>query len=168
VIWKRQGQEFSRMLVSLRSALDKLPAQTLAVIWPDERFPLLEETIPYVLQPPVNSVDLYVRDNLVADNNLRGPALSDWWQETKGALASELAGPPDEEIQIQLLTWEKVSNSLRQTTRRLPRRFLEALITRSLGGPVETVNSIGEDEATKLVGALARSVSEGGCAPVRK
>jgi hypothetical protein len=158
--WPSRGEMSAKETTALRAAVDAVPKQTLVVIWPGRSFPFLDETLPYPLQPPFASADLYARGNIVADPYLYGP-LAEWWEITKPALSYELAGPPDELVELCVLAWDERGNALQRRARALPRRLLRDCVRRSLGAPIETVNSVGVAEAKGLVEALAGLVSSG-------
>lgn len=156
----RRGQTSAIETTSLRSALATVPKQTLILIWPGKNFPFLDETFPYPFQPPFNSEDLYDTRSIVADRYFYG-SRSAWWVRTKMALSNELAGPPDQQVEIRQFDWDVQTSSLREKRGSVPRGFLRACVTQSLRGPLEQADSLPEAEAEHFVGTLTRLVLQG-------
>lgn len=162
--WARKAEVSARGTAQLAAALGDMPKQTLVVVWFPRESSATEfwdENLPYSLQEPFSPTDLYSRAHIIELPDIYCCPLPQWWEKTKPMLGAELAGAPDEQIEIHLFAWDKRSSCFQTKTRVLPRELLRAYITKSLGGPLETVNSLGEAEANKLVEALARLVSEG-------
>ena len=137
----------------LRAALEIVPPQTLVVIWPGEDFQFLEETFPHPLQTPFDKEDLYGRGNIVADPILCG-AQSEWWKVTRSAISTKVSGPPDEMLEILLLSWDVRTSSLKQERHNVSKKLLRTCVTRSLGSPLEQAEPR-DAESGKVVEALA-------------
>jgi len=158
--WARVGEISRRMTEQFSTAIADVPKQALVII-PDAE----DNSLPYPLQTPFASTDLYSRVRIIELPYACAFPLSQWWKKTKLALGTEMAGRPDEAIEIYLLAWDERSGCLQQRKRMLPRGLLRACVIRSLGGTLETVDSLGYSEGGKLVESLARLVSEGGQPP---
>jgi len=155
--WVRKGETSRRMTAQLAAALEQTPKQALVII------PVAQElSLPYAMQAPFTSTDLYSRVCIIEGPGTYGRLLPDWWEKTRQGLTAALAGPGDAPIEIHLFAWNEGSNSLQRKKRVLPRRLLQAYVAKSLGGPVEAVNTIQEGTPERLVQALARLVLEGG------
>jgi hypothetical protein len=162
-LWKdntqraREGEIWRRMTAQMAAALEEMPKQALVII------PVAEELyLPFALQTPFASTDFYSRVRIIEDPVTYCLPAPRWWEKTRLALAPEWAGASDEPIEIHLLAWDVGTDSLQRRTRVLPRARLRAYVTKTLGGQLETVNSITVPQGSKLVQALARLVAEGG------
>jgi hypothetical protein len=156
----RRGEVSASGIAQMAAMLGAMPKQTLVIIqFPEEAF------LPFALQRPFTSTDLYSRVRVIEFPQMCGWPLPQWWENTRQMLGAELAGTPDEQIEIQSLAWDERNNTLQGGKRFLPRRLLQACVTESLGRPLENVNSLGDEKARKLVEALARLVSEGTSPP---
>jgi hypothetical protein len=166
-LWKenthgaRRGEMSAKMTAQLRAALEDVPKESLVVIWPGESFSALGDALPYSVQAPFTSTDLCARVHIVPGGYLYGRA-PERWEKIRLALSVKLAGPPDEQLEIHLLTWDELSSSLQRRKRVLSRSLLQASVTKSLGGPVEAVGSVPYPQPDNLVKALAGLVAEGG------
>jgi hypothetical protein len=161
--WAHIGEMSARMTAQLASALESVPKGSMVVIWPAEN-PLMAtgwgEVLPFAVQMPFAPTDLYSSLHIVEapDLSLRpGPP---WWEKTRPMLDAELTGPPDGQVEIYLLSWDEQSKTFQQKKRVLSRKPLRACVTESLGGPVESVDSLAEAEENRLVEALAKLVLE--------
>ena len=161
-LWKQNkqdahmGEVSERIAAQLATALRAMPSQNLVIIREPEEY-----IMPFVLQPPFTSADLYSRARIIEFPSAYCCPLSTWWEKTRLMLGMELAGAPDAPIEIHLLAWDQRRNSLEHKRRVLPRGLLRTCVTTSLGGPLEAVNSVGQAQANRLVEALARLVAEG-------
>jgi hypothetical protein len=157
--WAHEGEIRRRMTAHMAAALEEMPKQALVII------PVAEELLlyfPYAMQPPFTSTDLYSRVRIIEDPGTYCLLPPRWWEKTRRGLTPEWAGAPDALIEIHLLAWDGGSNSLQRKTRVLPRARLRACVTKTLGGQMESVNSITFAQGNKLVEALAQLVAEGG------
>jgi hypothetical protein len=142
----------------LAAALKVMPRQTLVIIPRGNEY-----FFPYALQTPFAPTDLYSKVRIIEHPDLyyfrESPR---WWEKTKQVLGTEWAGPSDEPIEIHLFAWDERRKSLEHKRRVLPRGLLRTCVTKALGSPLEAVASLNPPEASRLVEALARLVSEGG------
>jgi len=165
--WVSIGELTARRRGQLEAALADIPKAALVVItlppgsisgdagWDGM-------SLPDAMQPPFTSTDFYSRARIVQTFEMDCCSLSQWWNRTKLALTSELAGPSEENFEIHILAWDVPSDSFRVRRRVLSKGLLRASLTQSLGGSVEAVNDIQKDSADQLVRDLARLVSDGG------
>jgi hypothetical protein len=139
------------------AALEDMPKQALALVW----FPRDSLVLPYTLQEPFTPTDLYSRVRIIESLMAYWGSLPQWQGKTKQVLAAELTGAPDERIEVNVLAWDEWSNSFQRKKCTLPRKQLGAYVTESLGGPLQTVDSIEPAEADKFVRALMLLVWQG-------
>lgn len=170
-VWKgdteeaRKAQLRARVMGQWAAALEDVPRQTLVILPASSgmRTPdAFEETLPYALQEPFRAADLYSRARIIEGPDAYCGGLAHWWKKTKVVLAAELAGSPEEAIEVDLLAWDDRTNSSQRKKRVLPKKLLQACVTQSLGKPMEEVGPLGWTESRKLVEALAKLTLEGG------
>jgi hypothetical protein len=147
----------ARARAELVAALEDMPKQALALVW----FPRDSLVLPYTLQEPFTPTDLYSRVRIIESLMAYWGSLPQWQGKTKQVLAAELTGAPDERIEVNVLAWDEWSNSFQRKKCTLPRKQLGAYVTESLGGPLQTVDSIEPAEADKFVRALMLLVWQG-------
>jgi hypothetical protein len=167
-LWKenaeyaRIGNMSERMAAQLVTALAEVPKESLVVIWPAESYLAAsgwgEEILPYAAEPPFAPTDLYSIVRIIEHPGMSCCGVSIWWEKTRGVLSAELARPEDEQTEIYLLAWDERSNSFQQKTRLLPRGLFRAYITKSLGGPLQSADFLGDAAANAFVEALAKLV----------
>lgn len=151
------GKTSARGMTQMAAIIMTLPKHTLVIIqFPDSVF------LPFALQRPFTSVDLYSQARIIEFPSMSGYPLPQWWGKTKQTLQAELADAPDASREIDLLAWDEQSQSLRLQKRVLPGRSVQACVTESLGGPVGSIDSVSDQEADELVKALVRLVLQGG------
>lgn len=161
-LWKdnaqfvRSGEMSARATTQMAAMMGATPKQTLVIVQFRE-----EEFLPFVLQEPFTSADLYSRVRIIEFSDMCDCSLPQWREKTKQILGAELAGAPDVPLEINLLAWDEQSQSLLQRKRVLPRGLIQACVTESLGGPVDSLDSVGDAKAYKLVEALGRLVLDG-------
>jgi len=169
-LWKENteyahiGQMSKRMTGQLVDAVAGVPKQTMVIVWPGESSLVSsgwgEEILPFALQPPFAPTDLYSGVRIIEHPDMSCCGVFEWWKKTRPVLGAELARPQDEQVEIYLLAWDEQNNSFQQRMRVLPSGPFRDCVTKSLGGPLESRDSVGEGEAHKLVEALAKLVSE--------
>jgi hypothetical protein len=169
-LWKgnaeyaRIGNMSERMAAQLASGLAEAPKESLLVIWPAESYLVRsgwgEEILPYAVETPFAPTDLYSRVRIIEHPDMSCCGVSIWWEKTRPVLAAELAGPPDESVEVELFAWDERSASFLRRHRALPKELLRACVTKSLGGPAETMDTVGGAQADRLVEALAQLVLE--------
>jgi len=160
----RIGNMSERMAAQLVTVLAEAPKEGLLVIWPAESYLVTsgwgEEILPYAVQTPFAPTDLYSRVRIIEHPNMFCCGVSIWWEKTRPVLAAELAGPPEEPVEVELFAWDERSASFLRQHRALAKELLRACVTSSLGGPVEKMDTLEDAEARRLVDALARLVLE--------
>jgi len=166
--YARIGNMSERMAAQLVTALAKVPKESLVVIWPAESYLITsgwgEEILPYAVQTPFAPTDLYSRVRIIEHPEMSCCGVSEWWEKTRPVLGAELARAQDEQMEIYLFAWDVRSNSFQQKTRVLPRGLFRAYVTKSLGGPLESTDSLGDAAANTFVEALAKLVLGSGLA----
>ena len=157
--WALRAQCSTALAADLRSAVQVLPQHTLIIMPPSEDVrAVLDGALPYLLQEPFEPVDLYSRARIIEDPIIY---CCPWWEKTRLTLAAELAGPPDEQIEVFLLGWDEQHQSVQQRRRALPRRALQECVTKTIGKPLASADSLDFAGANKLVETLARLVLDG-------
>ena len=161
--WARKAEVTERGTAQLARALVNMPRQTLVIVWfpPDTPFmSMWDENLPYALQEPFRLTDLYSQARLIEPPGTFCCPVPQWWGKTRGVLAAELAGPPEEPVEVELFAWDERSTSFLRRHRALPKELLRACVTKSLGSPAEKMDTIEDAAANRLVDALARLVLE--------
>jgi hypothetical protein len=156
--WARKAEVSGRGTSQLARAMMEMPRQALVIVWfpPDTpSMSIWDENLPYALQQPFRTMDLYSPSRIIELPGTFCCPLPQWWGKTRGALAAELAGPPDGSVDIELFAWDERSTSFERKQRAVPKSLLRACITDSLGGPLETADTLEERKANMLVKALA-------------
>jgi hypothetical protein len=161
--WARKAEVSERGTAQLAAALVNMPRQALVIVWFPPDTPTMStwaENLPYAFEEPFRPADLYSQARLIEPPGTFCCPVLQWWGKTRGVLAAELAGPPEEPVEVELFAWDERSTSFLRRQRALPKELLRACVTKSLGGPMETMDTIEDTEANRLVGALARLVAE--------
>jgi hypothetical protein len=159
--WARKAEVSGRGTSQLARAMTEIPRQALVIVWFPSDTPTVsiwDENLPYALQPPFQTMDLYSPSRIVELPGTYCCPLPQWWGKTQAALAAELAGPPDESVDVELFAWDERSTSFKRKRRSVPKSLLRACVADSLGGPLETADTLEERQANMLVAALARLV----------
>jgi hypothetical protein len=162
--YARLGKMSARMSTQLATALAAAPTDRLVIIWPADSYLISsgwgEEILPYSGQTPFAPTDLYSRLQILEHPDMSCCGLPEWWEKTRPLLSSALAGASDGQIEIHLLSWDERSSSFQAKQLALPRERLRTSITQSLGGSIEASDSLGDEQAGKLLEALKRLVFE--------
>jgi hypothetical protein len=164
--WAGTWRETLAVPPQLVAAVAGLPKQTLVIVWyaesglPTSR--VSEEYLPYALQPPFTHTDLYSRMRIIEAPEMYCCPLPQWWEKSRSVLAQELAGAPDDLIDIDLFAWDWQSCTFQSKRRIVPKSLLRACLVKLLGGPAETSKLLSPDSADRLMEALARLVMESG------
>jgi hypothetical protein len=162
-LWKEDAQwarkaEVSRIgTAQLATVAARMLNREMVVVWfPSEASATesWDENLPYSLQEPFQSADLYARADIVEDPDIYCCPVDHWWAKTKPMLRGELAGPADGQVEVELLAWDKGSSSFRTWTRILSRGALRQLVNRGLGEPLEHAEDIDDPQAKMLVSQL--------------
>lgn len=166
--WARQAEESANANAHLATALEVIPKQSMVIIWPIAS-PLVTYSwggmYPFALQRPFTSTDLYFTARIIEPPDMYCSPNAGWREKTQLALSAQLAGPLDDELEIDVLAWNERGHSFQRKKSVLRRRLFQAYVTKSLQGPVEKVMSLTRDvEANTFLEALARLVSESSAA----
>jgi hypothetical protein len=112
------------------------------------------------LQEPFSAEDLYTRTQVIEVPELYC-CLDQWWNKTMRVLSNELTGPPNELLAIHLLRWNERSATLQESRHTLSRGRLQAHVTRELGEPLQSVDSLDPAAARRFMESLVQFVSAG-------
>jgi hypothetical protein len=162
--WARKAEVSGRGTAQLAQALMAMPKQSLVIVWfPPDTPPMSmwDENLPYALQPPFQTADLYSPSRIIELPGTFCCPLPQWWEKTRGVLTAGLAGTQEGTIDIELFAWDERSTAFEVRQRAAPKRLLRACVTKSLGGPLETAEMVEEPKANMLVNGLARLVLDG-------
>jgi hypothetical protein len=157
--WARAWGEMLDAPSQLAASLQELPGQALVIIWyaggQPTAFRWTEEILPYSLQPPFTSTDIYSRLRIIEAPEMYCCPVAQWWDKTKLVLASQLAGPQEERIDVHLFAWDWRCRCFQKSRRVMAKVVLRACVAKSLGRPPEQVDSLQPGSAEKLMEALA-------------
>jgi hypothetical protein len=158
-LWAQREKISETQLTALRTALQSASSRTLVVIWPGRTFQFLDDTFPYPLQPPFANDGVYGRRNVVVDPFLYG-ARAEWFQVTRSALSANLGGPPRQQSEMLLVSWNAATNRLQQQRQTVSISAIQTSISKSLDNP-ESQLEWGERDGASLVEALSGLVRNG-------
>ncbi len=157
--WARKAEVSQRGTAQLATALESTPPQSLVIVWfPNESSPTesWDENLPYSLQQPFQSADLYSRAAIIEDPDIYCCPLDHWWTKTKPMLERASAGDPDGPVEISQFVWDQGTTSFQVTTQSLPRKVLQVNLAEFLNQPADQEELLSYDQAKALVARLAR------------
>ncbi len=157
--WARKAEVSQRGTAQLATALESAHPRSLVVVWfPNESSPTesWDENLPYSLQQPFQSADLYSGAAIIEDPDIYCCPLDHWWAKTKPILDRVSAGDPDGAVEISQFVWDQGTTSFQVTTQTLPRKLLEAKLAEFLNQPADQEEPLSYDQAKSLVARLAR------------
>ncbi len=162
--WARTGEMSETMAGQLITNLKEVPQDSLVVLWPAESHLIASgwgEMLPYAVETPFAPTDLYSRARIIEHPDMSCCPGAQWWEKTRRIVGAELAGPRDGPIEIYLLAWDERSKSFQQKTRVVSRGLFHSYVMKSLGGPLESTDSLEDAAAKAFVEALAKLVWQG-------
>jgi hypothetical protein len=164
VNWARKAEVTEKGTAQLAAALAKMSKPALVVVW----FPELsssteswDEDLPYSLQPPFQSTDLYSRASIVEHPDIYCCPLDHWWPKTKSGLDAVLSGNPEEPVEVERFSWDARSSTFEVEVRTLPRGAVRNDIMNTLGEPLDEVEDVKHEQAISFVDSLGRLASSG-------
>ena len=166
VRWARTWEQWLGPSARIAATMQDLPTDGLVVVWyggsgvPPSR--VVEEYLPYALQPPFTTGDLYSRANVVEAPEMFCCPRAQWWDKSRRVLARESSGAPGDGTIVSLLAWDWRNGAFERRSRAVPKAVLRACLVDSLGEPPEARSSLSPDSSDRLMEALARLVVEGG------
>ena len=155
--WARKAEVSQVGTAQLATVVARMPNREMVVVWFPREASATEswdENLPYSLQEPFQSANLYARADIVEDPDIYCCPVDHWWTKTRSMLLAELAGPADGQVEIELMAWDEGSSSFRTWTRILSRGALSELVNQGLGKPLEHAEDIDDHQAKKLVSRL--------------
>ena len=145
----------TRQIVSF---METVPQETLVIIrFPEDAF------LPFALQEPFVSDDVYSRASIVEQPSMSGFSLNRWWEKTRPLLGGRAGDAQMSPRQIDLLTWLDQGQSFGLIQRTLSAGELQACTGKSLGESADAVTIISLEQANGLVNDLAGMVQGGNC-----
>lgn len=154
--WIEYGEDSEKVTTQMATAVGAMPQNSLLIILAPGG-----ETLPFALQTPFASMDLYSRMQIIESPGMSSLPRPEWWQKTRTILDKELSGAPDESIEVNLLAWDDASKSVRQASRSLSKELIQSSLVQSVGSNPETVESVTDQQADDLVGYLVQLVAYG-------
>jgi hypothetical protein len=116
--------------------------------------------LPFGLQRPFASRDLYTPLNVLEPPEIYCCPASTWWLGKRPAVAALLDGPGDERVDLALVHWNEHRRRLVLRKGRPARAMLRTYVERALGGPVASVERMDPRKAERLLTALATAVHQ--------
>jgi len=166
------GEMSARMTGQLAFSLKNIPKEGLVVLWPGNSHLIAsgwgEEIMPFSVQPPFTPTDLYLPIRIIEHPDMSCCGVGEWWQKIGPMLRDEMTRRSGDEVEVHLLSWDDRTSAFKLTTRAMHRKRLIDCVATVLGGPPESVDSIGDAEAVRLVKALADLVGEDGVVSEQK
>jgi hypothetical protein len=164
--WGRTWAESLAPASQIAAASQDVPTTSLVVVWytgagvPAAR--VVEEYLPYALEAPFTSTDVYARLRIIEAPESYCCPLARWWTKSRAVVTAALAGSSGDSLEIVLLAWDWESRSFRRQRRVVAKGLLRARIDDALGEDGAAAASISRDSADRLMAALARLVEGGG------
>lgn len=170
--YARVGEMSARMTGQLEVGLKSVSKGGLVVLWPGNSYLIAsgwgEGIVPFSVQPPFSTTDLTSNIRVIEHPDMSCCGVGEWWKKIGPMLDGEMTRPAGEEVAVHVLWWDESTATFKLATRVMQRQLLIDRVTAVLGGPPESVESIDEAEAIRLVKALADMVREGGELPQQK
>jgi hypothetical protein len=152
--WVRAGELSKQLEGEFAVAVENTPGDSLAIVWAPDSYRdayVWAWILPFALQPPFTSSDLYSQRPLIEFPDMFCCPVSQWWAKKRPVLLSALVGDPDGEIQVQRLAWDDPNQRVRRQGHAMTRKSLRAAVESVLGKSVEDAQDIDYDAAQKLM-----------------
>lgn len=157
--WTQAGETSRRVRAQIAAATQQLaPGSTLVLSGIPATGPRLlawKFALPFALQPPFVSRDVYGAYRVLEPHDLYGRPLDQWWAAKRDGLRELLAGPDDERVNLTLLHWNARRRELVVLQARPERGRLRARAFEVLGAAPQDVAQIDGRGAQRLIAALA-------------
>ncbi len=130
------NSEFKQGVAAFASEAAQL--QTLVTAMPDRALVVIncsQEFLPFLLQPPFTTTDLTRNHPVIARPENYGWTTSAWWNHVDHTLRTVLAAPPNEPIELDVLTWDEQAATFIHSKRVLPQATLASVIGSALADP---------------------------------
>jgi hypothetical protein len=154
----RLGEMSERMTLQLQTSLSKIPQGDLVILWPSDSSLVAsgwgEGMVPFAVQPPFTDRDLASRVRILEHFDMSCCGIGGWWPQASPILIDEMAKPSSEPLTLHALTWNQSAASFELNTRVIPRKLLIDSVDAALGGSPQSIESIDDDQAMRLVKAL--------------
>ena len=140
------------------SASEATQLQTLVTAMPDRALLVIDcnqQFLPFLLQPPFATTDLTRNHATIARPENYGLTTSAWWNQAADTLRTVLAAPPNEPIELDVLTWNEQSASFIHSKRIMPQATLASMIGSSMASPGIRDDNEAATQGDALVESLA-------------
>jgi len=162
--WVRAGEMSAKLARDFPAVLEETPNEALVVAWAPSDFAkayVWAWVMPFALQPPFVSRDLYSESRLLEFPDMYCCPLEQWWERKRPILIAVLSGDPEAQAQVHRLAWDERSSTVIRLKVSLPRKQLRELVEEILGGPLEDAHMISYDTAIKLMSAFIDLTAQG-------
>jgi hypothetical protein len=157
--YRRFGDMSAQMSTQLAINLKNIPQNRWVMIWPGKSELIAsgwgEEILPFSVQPPFAPSDLYSNLRVLEHPDMSCCGVGQWWQEISPELTAEFARPPDENITVDVLSWNNSAGTFQHESREMPRKAFVSRVVAILGAPPESMDGIDEGQGIRLVKSLA-------------
>ena len=162
--WIRASDISEKLAQELPAALEATPREALVILWapidPNRAY-VWPWVMPFALQEPFVSRDLYSEFRLIEFPVMYCCPVEQWWERKRAVLLAALTGDPEQEVAVHRLSWSEEKGVLGRLQISLTRKQLRARIEGILGGPIESDQTIQDAVATKLMGDFMDLTAQG-------
>lgn len=156
--WIAAGEVSRLVRMQLDEALRQIPAGRTVLIGgvPGTEGSVLvwKFALPFALQPPFATRDAYGPYQILERPELYCCPLERWWSAKRPLVAALLHGNPDETVAVTLLQWNARRQKIVVREGRPLRQLLRTQLTRAMGLPLESMDSIDGTQAPRLMATL--------------
>jgi hypothetical protein len=156
--WVQAGRISARLMQEFPAAIAAAPKDALVVAWVpvdvDKKAFVWPWVMPYALQTPWISGDLYSHSRIIEPPLVYCCGLGEWWQGKRSILSSVLLGSPDQAVKMYRVTFDNKQDRVTSAQRAVSKESLRALVEGSIGGALESTTSISYKQAMDLMRGL--------------